>query len=120
MKSKKGRVLLLISMLISIAYMAYSISYWGGVNTTVASDAEAVGSGLATVIAFPHLVSTGVGLLLNILAYFTRSRGMALAAAILYCVAMVLMPLYFFFVVIQAILCFIAFARMKNRDLVTA
>lgn len=41
-------------------------------------------------------------------------RAFALTAGILYAVAMVLFPMYFFFVVVEMILCFTAFARMKT------
>lgn len=41
-------------------------------------------------------------------------RAFALTAGTLYAVAMVLFPMYFFFVVVEMIICFIAFARMKT------
>ena len=39
----------------------------------------------------------------------------ALTAGILYAVAMVLFPVYFFFVIVQMILCFVAFAKMRKQ-----
>ena len=46
--------------------------------------------------------------------YIGHGTDKALTAGILYAVAMVLFPMYFFFVVVEMILCFIAFARMKT------
>ena len=50
----------------------------------------------------------------------TGRRAFALTAGILYAVAMVLFPVYFFFVLIQMILCFVAFAKMSKASSVTA
>ena len=41
-------------------------------------------------------------------------RGFALTGAILYAVSMVLFPMYFFFVIVQMILSFVGFAKLKK------
>ena len=43
-----------------------------------------------------------------------NKRGFALTGAILYAVAMVMFPFYFFFVVVQMILSFVGFAKLKT------
>ena len=43
-----------------------------------------------------------------------NKRGFALTGAILYTVALVLMPLYFMFVIIQMILSYVGFAKLKT------
>lgn len=114
---KKGKILLIIALIIGILYAIYSVCYWSGaVNTaSTATNAEQVGAGIATVIVLPHLVFTGLAIIFNALAVFLYNRPFALVAAILYTVALVLFPVYFMFVIVEMILCYIAFARMSKR-----
>ena len=114
MKTKRS-ILLLISAAFGLIYTLYSISYWSNTGAGVDS-AEAIGAGIATIMVMPHLLCAGLAALFNILAYFMRHRAFALTAGILYSVAMLLFPPYFAFTVIQAILCYIAFARMKKSS----
>lgn len=110
----KRSVLLLIAGIIGILYLIYSISYWGGANSGTEDAAEAIGAGIATVLVMPHLVCTGIAVIFNVLAWAIRSRPFALVAGILYAVAMVLFFMYFMFVIIEMVLCFVAFAKMKK------
>lgn len=112
MKPKKNK-LLLISWIIGALYMAYSIYYWGTVAGSMVGF-EALGAAIATQMVMPHLVCTGVALLFNILAWAMSNKTFALVGAILYAVALVLFPTYFFFVIIEMILSFVAFAKMRK------
>lgn len=114
MKKKKS-VLLLISAIIGVAYIIYSISYWGGASSG-SSGAEAIGAGIATVLVMPHLICTGLAVLFNILGWAMSSRGFALTGGILYAVAMVVFPFYFMFVLIEVVLSFIGFVRLKKLN----
>lgn len=111
---KRGSLLLLISMALSIAYLLYSAVYWGGAGDNVGSSAEAAGAAIASALVMPHLACTLIGAIFNILGFAMRKRPFVLVAGILYAVAMILFPMYFFFVVIQTVLCFVAYARMKE------
>lgn len=113
-EKKKRSVLLLIAGIIGIAYIIYSFVYWGGANSGTSDAAEAIGAGIATALVMPHLVCTGIAVIFNVLAWAMRSRPFALVAGILYAVAVVLFFAYFMFVIIEMILCFVAFARMKK------
>ena len=114
-KKRNGSILILIAAIIGVIYLIYSISYFSGANTNTASDAEAVGAGLATVLVMPHLICTGIAVMFNVLGFFLkRSTGFVLTAGILYTVAMVLFPMYFFFVIIEAIFCYVGFAKRKR------
>lgn len=113
---KKRSVLLLIAAIIGVAYILYSISYWTGANSGSTDTATAVGAGLATALVFPHLICTGLAVVFNILGWAMSHRGFALTAGILYAVAMILFPFYFMFVLIEAVLCFIGFARLKKLN----
>lgn len=114
MKQKRS-LLSLISLILTAIYLGYSFVYWNGAASAAADSAEQLGAGLASVIVFPHLLLTGLALLFNLLAYFMRHRGFTLVAAILYSVAILLFMPYFMFVLVQMILMFIAFARMKTN-----
>lgn len=114
MKQKLSKFLF-ISFILDIIYLIYSASYWSGVAGSGASAAEQVGSGLATAIVMPHLVFTALAVIFNGLGLFMKKRGFALTGAILYTVALVLFPIYFMFVIIQMILSYIGFAKMKKE-----
>lgn len=112
---KKSK-LLLVALILGALYVFYSAWYWlgGGV------DSSNAGAAIATVLVAPHLFCTVMAVLFNALGYFMARRAFALTAGILYAVAMVLFPVYFFFVLIQMILCFVAFAKMSKASSVTA
>ncbi len=113
---KDKNKLLLVSLVLGAAYMIYSIVYWSGVGSDAATDAEAAGTALATMLVMPHLVCTFVAVVFNALGLFMNKRGFALVGAILYAVAMVLFVAYFMFVVVEMVLSFVAFAQMKKAD----
>ncbi|MBQ3338202.1 MAG: hypothetical protein IJG82_01170 [Atopobiaceae bacterium] len=113
---KKLNVLLLIALILGAAYLVYSIVYWSGAVSAEGSDAEQAGAAIASVLVLPHLLLTGIAVLFNALALFMARHGFALAAGILYVVAAILFPAYFMFVIVQAVLCFIAYATMKKAS----
>jgi len=57
-----------------------------------------------------------LGLLFNILGWSLNKAGYALTGAILYTVGIVLMPVYIFFILIQTILSYVAYVRMKGYE----
>ena len=114
-KKQKMSKLLLISLIIGVAYLAYSFNYWGGAVDSGVDTAEQIGTGLATALVMPHLVFTALAVIFNALGLFLKKRGFALVGAILYTVALVLFPIYFMFVIIEMIFSYIAFAKMKNK-----
>lgn len=105
---------LLISLIIGVAYLIYSISYWTGAAGSGAGTAEQIGSGIATALVMPHLIFTALAVFFNALGLFLKKRGFALTGAILYTVALVLFPMYFMFVIVEMILSYIGFAKMKK------
>ena len=113
---KKGKVLLLIALIIGGIYLVYSLTYWSGVSSNVASDSERAGAGIASVLVMPHLAMTGLAVVFNALSFFMYSKPFALVAAILYSVALVLFPMYFSFIIVEMILCYVAFAKMPKKQ----
>ena len=115
MKQKLSKCLL-ISFILGVLYLIYSATYWSGAAGSGASTAEQLGSGLATAIVMPHLVFTALAVIFNGLGLVRqKARDFALTGAILYTVALVLFPVYFMFVIIQMILSYVGFARMKKE-----
>lgn len=113
---KKSK-LLLVSLILSGLYLVYIVGYFfNGLDTTTGS--EQAGMALALTLVVPHIVALAIGLLFNVLGYAMSRRGFALTGAILYAVAIVLFPLYFMFVIIQVILSFVGYARMKSPNTV--
>lgn len=115
MKQKLSKTLL-ISFILGVAYMLYSLAYWGGATSGTADAAEQIGAGIATVVVMPHLICTALAVIFNGLGLFMRKRGFALTGAILYTVALVLFPVYFMFVIVEMILSYIGFAKMKKVE----
>ncbi len=106
---------LLISFIIGVLYLIYSISYWGQTAGAGADAAEQIGSSLATMIVLPHLTCSALAVIFNGLGLFMRKRGFVLTGAILYTVAIALFPVYFMFVIIEMILSYISYAQMKKK-----
>ena len=113
MKQKKN-VLLIISAILGLAYTIYLIVYFTGANAGTSSDAEAVGTALATALVLPHLILVALGTIFNIIAVFTNKRGLALTAGILYAVGALFFLVYALFVVPMIVLSFVGFAQLKK------
>lgn len=115
-RSKKKRSkLLLISWGIGLLYAVYLIVHFGGGMTGASNNGELLGAALATTIVGPHMACAIVAVIFNIIGWVKNARWAALAGAILYAVSMVLFPMYFMFVLIQTILSFVGFAKMKKH-----
>lgn len=111
---KKLSICLLISLIVGALYLIYSIWYWSGAAGSGTDVYEQLGSGIATAIVMPHLVTETLAVLFNALGLFMKKRGFALTGAILYSVSLVLFPVYFMFVIIEIIFSFIGFAKMPK------
>ena len=112
---KKSK-LLLVAGILGVAYLVYLISYFVGGMASAGDDIELAAGGLAAAIVMPHMVCVALAVVFNWLGWTLNAPWGALVAGILYAVSMVLMFLYAMFVVVQMILCFIAFAKMKKAN----
>lgn len=95
-------------------HILYIVLFIGVPLRVVTSGFEKVGAGIATFLVVPHVIVAIIATIFNFAALFAYRRGLTLTAAILYAVSAVLFPLYCYFVMIQSVLCFIAFALMKK------
>ncbi|MFR3787232.1 hypothetical protein [Agathobaculum desmolans] len=115
---KKSKCLL-ISWILGALYSIYVIAYFFGNTASQTDAAAALGAGLATALVMPHMVLTVLATIFNILGWAMNKRGFALTGAILYAVAIVTMPIYFFFVIVQMVLSFVGFAKLKKTPSIT-
>lgn len=109
----RGFWVLLMSAGLGVVYSVFSICYWSEAAVMTEGLAESIGAGIATGLVMPHLICAVLATLFNIIALFS-GPGFALTGAILYTVSGVLFLPYILFVIIQAILSFIGFARKKT------
>lgn len=113
MKKKKS-VLLLVSAVLGVLYAGYLVVYFFGVSASSNTGAEAVGAGLATALVMPHMICVVLAAIFNVLGWAQNHRGFALTGAILYAVAAAVFPLYAMFTLVQMILSFVGFAKLKK------
>ena len=62
------------------------------------------------------MVLTLLAVIFNWLGFALRAKWAVLVAGILYAVAMAAFIIYFMFVIIEMIMCFIVYARMKKAE----
>ena len=105
---------LFISHLLGFGYTLYCLIYWASANSGM-SGFEKLGADFATIMVIPHVVLVVLATLFNTFALFSYHRCFSITSAILYCAAILFAPLYFYFVIVQAILCFIAFFIMESK-----
>ena len=116
--------MLLISAVLGLIFFIVLVS--GTTSLTnqrlsqTATTAEEAGFQLGTMIGaallVPQMVATGIAVILNAVGWGIRSRGFALAGAIIYCVAAVLMLINAPFLLPSIVLSFVGFAKMgKGR-----
>lgn len=111
---KKLNKCLLVSFILGILYAVYLIAYFSGA-VGGSSGAEQAGAAIAAALVTPHMVCEVLATIFNGLGLFMDKRGFALTGAILYTVSIVLFPPYFMFVIIQMILSYIGFAKLKKQ-----
>ena len=112
-KNKKS-TLLLISAIIGTLYIIYLLYYCSSTLAAQTDSAAALGTTIGIALIFPHAFMTFLSVIFNWVGWAANVRWGALTAGILYSVATFLMPLYFMYTIIEVVLCFVGFARMKR------
>lgn len=111
---KKINYCLLVSFVLGVAYSLYILTYFFTYKT--ANEWESLGVGIAMYLLTPHIVCTALATIFNGLGLFLNKKGLALTGAILFSVAILLFPIYWMFVIIQALLSFIGFGLMCKAN----
>lgn len=115
-RAVRSRLLLAAGIIATMA-LAYVLWYlFTSADSALQSDDAAYGLGtiIAVRLALPFAVASAVGTMFTWLAYFLNKRALALAAGILFSVAIILMLPWFFMDIVQMILCYVAYARMRR------
>ena len=117
-KKQKRSVALLLGAIVATICMYFLVSYMGDTvnNMDRMSSAQQAGTGLAMMMVTPSVVVSGIGTIFAWLGWLMRMRGFALTAGILFAVAIGLMIPWFMYNIVQMILCFIGYARMKKQS----
>lgn len=105
----KGRISGFLCMLLTVAYAIYIVVYFS--NTSSSN----VGGAIATALVTPHMVCVAIAAIMSVIGFFGKARWAFLVAGILLIVAAVVFLMYAMLVIIQAILAFIAYARMGMK-----
>ena len=113
---KKRNVLLLIAAILGSAYLIYLVSYMAGAPMDTGNSAADAGTAIAMMMIMPHALLTGLAVIFNWVGWALSKRWAALTAGILYAVAILMMYIYFMFVVVEMVLCFVAFAQLGKKD----
>lgn len=112
---KKRNALLLVAAILGSAYLIYLVSYMAGAPVITGNSAADAGTAIAMMMIMPHAALTGLAVIFNWIGWGLNKRWAALTAGILYAVAIVMMFMYFMFVVVEMILCFVAFTQMGKE-----
>ena len=109
---KKSK-LLVISGILSAIYLFCILNYFIG-GILLLSGFTIISSAVISVLIIPHIFFVGLAFIFNWIGWAMKLRWAALVAGILYAVSILLMFIFGIFVIIQMILCFVAFSKMKN------
>lgn len=116
-------ICLLVSTIIAFVYLAilafFTLGIMAGAITTLDDPvAAAIASGfigsVLNVLLLPHAVFLLLGLILNFMGWFSKSRGLALTAAILYTISLALMPFALYLLLAPVVLSYVGFAAMDR------
>lgn len=105
---------LLIAFILGILYLlalSFNLTHPNSSNAL-----EAIGAALAIIIFAPHMICVAIALIFNLIGWIFRARWAALVAGIIYAISIACMSASMPMVIVQMILCFVAFAKMKQPD----
>lgn len=107
-RRRRGRVSGLFGSVLTVLYAVYMVSYFGGIFM------ETFSGFLASALVMPHMLCVVLAAVFSCVGFFARKRWAMLTAAILMTVSAVLFMKYAPFVIVQAVLLFISYARMVD------
>lgn len=116
-------ICLMVSTIIAFVYLAilafFTLSMMAGAITTLDDPvAAAIASGftgsILNALLLPHTIFLLLGLILNFMGWFSKSRGLALTAAILYTISLALMPFALYLLLAPVVLSYVGFATMDR------
>lgn len=109
---KKSKCLL-VSAIFGTLYLVYLVYYFMSNISSSGDSYEALGAGIATAIVLPHMLTLALAVIFNWVGWAKNLRWAALTGGILYSVSAVLMLIYLLFEIVQIVLSFVGFAKLK-------
>lgn len=106
---KKGRICGFLTAALTVLYAIYIISYFSDIAM------ETFSGFIASSIVTPHMICVSLAGIFSLVGLFAYKRWAMLTAAILLSVSAAIFPAYAMFVIVQAIMGFIAYARMTKQ-----
>lgn len=107
-QKEKGKISGLLAMLLTVLYALYIFFYFNDIGM------DSLTGYIAMRIVMPHMVCVVVAAVFACIGFFGKKRWAMLTSGILLAVSAVLMMSYAPMVIVQAVLCFISYARMGS------
>ncbi|CAM3512074.1 hypothetical protein [Erysipelothrix anatis] len=110
--------ILFISSSIGLIYFLYLITYILTSMFTISGDSfYDLGTAIGVTLLIPHAIAVLSALIFSFVGWYFNKKWAALTSGILYIVSILFMPLYFLFVVVQAVLSFVGAFKVDSRNL---
>ena len=113
-EKKKRSAALLIGAILGTICVLYVYSYMSKTTGSISGDAYSLGVSIGLAIATPSVVCAAIATVFAWIGWATCTRGFALTSGILYAVAMVLLFAWAMFWVVEMILCFVGYSKLKK------
>lgn len=107
---------LLISGIIGIIYIFFLILNFSIIPLYSENFSDNILNWVYKIILIPHILFIQAAIIFTWIGYFLNLKWCALVSGILYSMSTLLKFTHFPFLLIQIILCFVAFSKMKNSE----
>ena len=116
---KRKNICLIISIIIAILWICFSIYYMYDASNGLNSQdtAEAIGTGLGMALLMPYLIVSSIGAVLHTIGGFTYIKGLVLAGLIIECAGLILGITWGFGYIPAIVLGFIGYAKMNKEGM---
>ena len=111
----KGKKLLLVSLVLGVPIVLFRGYQVMNLMRNATNEIEMQVLTIVMILVIPRIVCFVVAIIFNILAFVQYNKTFALVAAIIYTVGVVLNVNLIIDQGIEAVLCFVAFARMEKQ-----
>lgn len=120
----KRPLVLLIAFILGVLTLAFVFAFMDKTmaavknigTSTFDAAAKSLGITLGVAVTTPHLIMASIATVACGLAWLLRLRWMAVLSGVLYAIAMVLMPPWFYLVIMQLILSFAGAGKLEEQQ----
>ncbi|MGI6235581.1 MAG: hypothetical protein ACOYI6_10085 [Christensenellales bacterium] len=120
----KRPLVLLIAFILGVLTLAFVFAFMDKTmaavknigTSTFDAATKSLGITLGVAVTTPHLIMASIATVACGLAWLLRLRWMAVLSGVLYAIAMVLMPPWFYLVIVQLILSFAGAGKLEEQQ----